>query len=195
MFHHDSFDLLLLDWLMPELSGIEVLQMVRESGGRDLPIIMLTCRSADTDIVEGLNSGADDFVVKPVCPEVLVARVNSLLRRLQPIEDHDNASFVAGIYTFHPASTSVTFHDKTAVLTNREFSLAKLFFTNPHRAFSRHYLIERLWGKSPDMETRTLDTHVARIRTKLDLRRSNGVKLATLYGYGYRLETSEADMP
>lgn len=192
-FHHDSFDLLILDWMMPELSGLEILHLVRESGGTQLPVIMSTSRSGDRDIVEGLNAGADDYVVKSDSTDVLLARVRAIFRRISQADTNANEPFAFGIYNFNPVYTSVTFGAQTVIMTNREFSLAKLFFSNPHRAFSRQYLIERLWGKSPDVQTRTLDTHVARIRSKLDLRPRNGVKLVTLYGYGYRMETIEAE--
>ncbi len=189
--HQESFDLAIFDWMMPEFSGVELLRRVREAKGSEFPVIMLTCRSADQDIVEALNSGADDFIVKPASPDVLIARVRSLLRRVGQFEGND--PFSVGIYHFYPAASTIVFNSSTAVLTNREFALARHFFSNPHRAFSRQYLIERLWGKSPDMQTRTLDTHVARLRSKLDLRPRNGVKFVTLYGYGYRLETVGLD--
>jgi len=190
-FFHDSYDLLLLDWMMPELSGIEVLRQIRSTGPGDLPVLMLTSRSRDADIVEGLNSGADDYVVKPVQEGVLLARVNALLRRLRSNVEDGPEPAAFGRYLFDPRACTVAYDAKSIVLTNREFQLAYLLFQHPDRAFSRQYLIERLWGTVPDVQTRTLDTHVARIRSKLQLRPDRGFKLTTLYGYGYRLEPVE----
>lgn len=191
-FHHDSFDLILIDWLMPELNGLEVIRHVRERD-RQVPIIMVTCCAEDADALEGLEAGADDYLVKPVKLPLLVARIKAFLRRVRATDTLIPHHFALGLYRFDPDSSAATFGDQTVVLTNREFALARLLFTHPHRAFSRQYLLEALWGTSPDVQTRTLDTHVARLRTKLALGKTNGVRLTTLYGYGYRLEPVRAE--
>ncbi len=165
-----------------------VLTHIREIQ-RDLPVLMLTCRMDDECIIEGLHAGADDYVIKPVRDEVLVARVQALLRRLRPLDQSMSTRFSLGPYTFDPDTCTVTYGKRAVVLTNREFELARLFFTNPQRPLSRQYLLECLWGKTSDDQTRTLDTHVARLRTKLELGATNGVRLNTLYAFGYRLET------
>lgn len=186
-FHYDTFDLLLLDWMMPELTGIEVLRHIRKVQPQ-LPVLMLTCRADDEDIIEGLKAGADDYVTKPVSDEVLAVRVEALLRRLRLPEPESDEVLTLGAYSFDPATSSAHFGGQAVVLTNREFALARLFFANPNRPLSRQYLLECLWGKGADLQTRTLDTHVARLRTKLHLGAQNGIKLNTLYAFGYRLE-------
>lgn len=185
--HHDAFDLALLDWMLPEMTGIDVLQHIRQFDPK-LPVLMISCRTGEEDIVHGLEAGADDYVIKPVNVPILMARIRALLRRIEQEDFDSDKPFDLGIYRFDPGACAVSFYDQKVVLTNREFALARLFFRNPNRPFARQYLLECLWGKSPDMQTRTLDTHVARLRTKLDLCDTNGVKLTTLYGYGYRLE-------
>jgi len=182
-----TFDLLIVDWNMPELSGIETLRRVRELLSPAPPVLLLTSRSNEADLVEGLNAGADDYIVKPLQPPVLIARVNALARRAYrpaaapQVEQH-------GPYRLDPGAQTVTWAGNLETLTPKEFQLALLLFNNPARALSREYLLRRVWGQRPDLETRTLDAHVSRIRSKLHLRPVNGFKLSTVYGFGYRLE-------
>lgn len=186
--HNQVYDLVTLDWIMPDMSGIEALRVLRESDYHDTPVIMVSACSSDLEMAQGLNAGADDFVPKPVSPQLLLARVGALLRRKLKTEDSRSAPFVLGPYQFDPVTASVRLHGQPVTLTNREFGLARTLFAHPHRVFSRQYLTERLWGRNPDIPSRTLDTHVARIRAKLQIRPENGVRLVTLYGCGYRLE-------
>lgn len=183
----ETFDLLLLDWNLPDMSGLDVLAWVHQNLSPRPPVLLLTSRAAETDIVTGLNSGADDYVVKPVQNRVLLARVNALLRRSYPdrgaggIETFDN-------YSFNIPAEQVTVNGELKSLTAKEFGLALLLFRNLHRALSRGHILEAIWGRNPDLPTRTLDMHISRIRTKLDLRPQNGFRLAPVYSYGYRLE-------
>ena len=186
-YHHDSFDLIVLDLILPEMDGIEVLEHIRKQDSA-IPVLVLSCRDDDSEILKGFEAGADDYITKPANPEILMARLRALLKRIAKPSSQNLETYSLGRYTFEPATSSVHFNEREVVLTNREFAVAWLLFTNPHRAFSRHYLLERLWGKAPDNQTRTLDTHIARLRTKLELDRDAGVRLTTLYGYGYRLE-------
>lgn len=186
-FHHDTFDLLILDWIMPDLSGLDVLNHIRRSGAR-IPVMMVTCRTEGECIVEGLRAGADDYVTKPIRSDVFQARVQALMRRIQEPGDQANTQFSLFGYDFNPALATVRFSGGTVTLTSREFELARMFFKNPHRSLSRQYLLERLWGKAADQQSRTLDTHVARLRAKLDLAGVTGVRLKSLYAFGYRLE-------
>lgn len=187
--HHDSYDAIILDWVMPELSGIEVLSHVRASNLL-VPVIMLTSFADSRKIIEGFSAGADDYITKPADPDILIARLRAALRRTGSVTNSVDKPFGLGPYVFDPHNVTATYIGKTVQLTNREFALARLLFTNPHKSFSRQYLLEYLWGKSPSMQTRTLDTHIARLRSKLSLGRATGVKLSTLYGFGYRLESS-----
>lgn len=183
----ETFDLLILDWNVPDMSGLEVVEWAQRNLSPCPPILLLTSRSAEADVVNGLNAGADDYVVKPVQAGVLLARVNALLRRSYP----DRASGgveTFGDYRFNLPAEQVTMNGELMPLTAKEFGLALLLFRNVHRALSRGHILEAIWGRNPDLPTRTLDMHISRIRTKLALRPQNGYRLAPVYSYGYRLE-------
>lgn len=184
--HREHFDLFVLDWQVPDLSGLQVLEWIRNGIGSRVPVLLLTNRSGDDDVVAGLRAGADDFVTKPFRPAVLLARVEALLRRSSGVPSSRNERF--GRYAFQIAGRTVTVGDEEVVLTQKEFNLSLLIFRNLNCALSRAYVLETIWGIDPDVSTRTLDSHVSRIRAKLRLEPANGVKLTTIYGYGYRLE-------
>jgi DNA-binding response OmpR family regulator len=188
----ETFDLLIVDWNMPEVSGLQTIAWLRENLESPPPVLLLTSRSAEADIVEGLNAGADDYVVKPVQPGVLMARVNALIRRAYPAKAGDGLE-TFGEYVFNAPAETVSVSGKTVVLTSKEFGLALLLFRNTHRALSRAHILEAVWGRNPDLATRTLDMHISRIRTKLNLRPLNGFRLAPIYSYGYRLERLNGD--
>ncbi len=181
-----TFDLLLLDWNMPGMSGIEVLEQLRQ-GPAPPPVLLITSRAEEADIVQGLGAGADDYVVKPIQPAVLTARVAALLRRAFPApppagpEDFGPYRHVAG-------EQGMYLNGARRDLTAKELQLALVLFRNAARALSRDYLLETVWGHSPDLETRTLDAHLSKLRTKLELRPEHGFRLVTIYGFGYRLE-------
>lgn len=183
----ETFDLLVLDWNLPDMTGVEVIDWVRQNLEPPPPMLLLTARSAEEDVVAGLDAGADDYIVKPVRSAVLVARVNALLRRTYPPQDASGIEQFAD-YGFDLPAKTVTAHGEAVALTAKEFTLALLLFRNTHRALSRSHILETVWGRNPDLPTRTLDMHVSRVRTKLRLRPENGFRLAPVYSYGYRLE-------
>ena len=185
--HRDTFDLACIDWNLPDLTGVEVVKRIR--GGSlapTLPIIMITARSTDDDVVTGLVSGADDYVTKPVREPVLLARVDTLLRRLSPQADDHLERF--NDYIFDRSRDVVTIRGEEKVLTTKEFNLALLLFRNLHRPLARSYMLEEVWGPSAKVSSRTLDTHVCRLKTKLGLTPANGYSFGPVYGFGYRLE-------
>lgn len=188
----DTFDLVILDWAMPGMSGLEVVSWAREKLDPRPPFIMLTCRNDKTDIVNALNAGADDYIIKPESREVISARVEALLRRTVPAENRERVESHDG-YDFDRLTSSVTFDGLETPLTAREFNLALMFFRQPHRAFSRAYILETLWHSTADLSTRTLDMHISRIRSKLKLGPERGYRLQTIFGYGYRLERFVGD--
>lgn len=200
IFHHgralinslrrDTFDLVILDWNMPDLSGIEVLQIIRGGPHAALPVLMITSRTADADIVEGLNAGADDYMVKPLNTSIFMARVEAVLRRTQ-LNRPANPTLAWGIYRFDPASETALVDGREVKLTAKEMALALALFENLSRPLSRSYLLETIWGQNPDSRTRTLDAHVSRLRTKLQLTAENGYRVMPVYSYGYRLEPTE----
>ncbi|HYE45847.1 MAG TPA: response regulator transcription factor [Caulobacter sp.] len=183
----ETFDLLIVDWALPDRSGLDVIRWVRLNVDPPPPMLLVTSRTEDADIVAGLDAGADDYLSKPVSPAVLEARVGALLRRAYRGRSVGGREIHAG-RAFDPASCSVTHEDRTVVLTAKEFALALVLFRNLHRALSRNYLIEAVWGGEPGLNSRSLDMHVSRIRSKLELRPASGFRLTPVYSYGYRLE-------
>jgi DNA-binding response OmpR family regulator len=180
-------DLLIVDWSIPDLSGIEVLEYIRKFHP-DMPAIMLTARTENIDIVRGLQAGADDYVSKPVDPDVLAMRIKSLLRRSKGEVKNVSENVILGRYLLRPSSSTIYLGDEEIVLPKREFDMAMLFFTNPNRLLSRQYLAATLWGKVIDYQSRTIDTHVARLRKNLKLDPTCGISLNALYGFGYTLQ-------
>ena len=182
----DTFDLLIVDWNMPGMSGIEVLETVRQGQHANLPILMITSRADDEDVVTGLAAGADDYIVKPLNTVVFMARVGA--RRRAQLNKPQKMAAAWGAYSFDVPTETVTVHGEPVKLTAKELALAMMLFENMSRPLSRSYLLESIWGQSPEAETRTLDAHVSRIRSKLNLRAENGFRVLPVYSYGYRLE-------
>ena len=184
----ETFDLLVVDWNLPDMSGVETIAWARENLETPPPTLLLTSRSAEEDVVEGLTAGADEYVVKPAPAPVLLARVNALLRRAYPGKPAERVE-AFGDYGFDTQAEAVTLAGEPGpAMTSKEFALALLLFRNTHRALSRAHILEAVWGRNPDLPTRTLDMHISRIRSKLNLRPENGFRLAPVYSYGYRLE-------
>lgn len=183
----ESFDLLIIDWQVPDLSGPEVLQWAREKLNPNLPVLFMTSRSGEDDIVAGLAAGADDYMIKPIRRGELTARVQALLRRAYPNQTSaEQIQF--GHYVFEPRTGKLTANGQPIEVTQKEFDLALLFFRNLGRPLSRAYILEAVWSRDVDIPSRTMDTHVSRVRSKLQLRPENGFRLAPVYSYGYRLE-------
>lgn len=183
----ETYDLLIVDWHLPDSPGIDLIRWVRSTIEPPPPVLLVTSRTDDQDIVEGLEAGADDYLSKPISPMVLIARVVALLRRAYPRPVDGAVETYAG-YTFAPTLNQVTFRGEEVTLTAKEFSLALVLFRNLSRALSRTYLNEAVWGRDAGLNSRSLDMHVSRVRTKLQLRSANGLRLAPVYSYGYRLE-------
>lgn len=183
-------DLVLLDWMLPGLDGLGVLRRIRAQSL--VPVLMLTARGQDIDVVNGLEAGADDYLAKPAHMRVLRARIAALLRRASDREPADAASraeefspvAAAGI-ALDPVSREATFQGVHLDLTPTEFDLLHLFCSNPGRAFSRDFLLERIWNDVPDVGSRTVDTHIQRVRKKLG---DGDATLQTVWGLGYRVK-------
>ena len=187
-----TFDLLLLDWNLSDNKGVDLLQSVRGTNARSAAVIILTSRSEKDDMIAALRAGADDYVVKSEAAPVLIARVEAVLRRTKPATGKDRLlSF--GRYTFDRLTRRVRMGNTDVTLSAKEFQLALTLFENIHRALARSYLLETIWQSLGDLPTRTLDMHVSRVRTKLDLTPENGYRIAAVSGYGYRMESFGAD--
>lgn len=182
-----AFDLLLLDWVLPEMTGIEVLEWVRTNIRDRIPVIFLTTQDEEENIVTALEAGADDYVIKPAKHKELLARVTALARR-SGLTRNAPATMSVGEFTLDHPQGKVLRDGEPISLTRREFDLAWMFFSNLAKILSREYLLRHIWNISAAVQTRTVDTHISRIRSKLGLRPENGWKLSSVYHYGYRLE-------
>lgn len=186
----DSYDLLVIDWVLPDINGDEVLRWVRESVDWPIPVLFMTQRDAEEDVVRILELGADDYMAKPVSRPVMLARINALGRRARP-RTQDQQVVEYGRYRLDSRTHTITLNDEAIDLTNREFDLALFLFRNAGRVLSRGHILESVWGSSPDLNTRTVDTHVSRLRKKLKLDEDSGWRLRAIYQHGYRLEPLE----
>ena len=183
----EGFDLMLLDWNLPEMSGLEVLEWVRHNVHDHVPVLFLTTRGEEQHIVAALEAGADDYVNKPARQQELVARIRSLARRAG-LAEPERDSIETGAYCLDRKAISITMDGVDVPLTRREFELTWMLFDNLDKILSREYLLRHIWNVSAAVQSRTVDTHISRVRSKLNLRPENGWRLSSVYHYGYRLE-------
>jgi DNA-binding response OmpR family regulator len=184
---HETYDLLIMDWELPGKSGVEVLSWLRDEREWDLPVFFITHRDGEKDIVEALEKGADDYLTKPVNREVMMARVKALVRRHSARRD----VMEIGPFQLTKETKTLQFDGELVEMTEKEFQLAWMLFNNIGRLLSRDHLLESIWGFGPGLMTRTVDTHISRLRRKLQLTPENGWRLKAVYHQGYRLEQLE----
>ncbi|WP_440223700.1 response regulator transcription factor [Dokdonella sp. MW10] len=183
----EAIDLLLLDWMLPDGVGPDLVSWVRSSANASLPIIFLTARSTEADLVRGLESGGDDYMVKPARRGELLARVGAAFRRVG-IDGRGTDPIDLPPYTVDARRRRIAFDDVEVELTQREFDLAVFLFRRHGRIVGREALLENVWNLGASVSTRTLDTHVSRLRKKLELNGEHGWRLVAIYQHGYRLE-------
>lgn len=177
-------ELIVLDIMMPKLDGLEVLSKLRsETKFKNIPVIMATAKGTEMDKISGLNSGADDYLVKPFGVMEMVARVKAVLRRTTKENPSDHIS-VGGI-TLKEKAHKVIVNGEQVELTHKEFEMLKLFLNNPNMVFTREQLMSKIWGMDYIGETRTVDMHIKTLRQKLG---NAGNQIKTVIGVGYRLE-------
>lgn len=183
-------DLLLVDWMLPDTSGLELTrQLKRDQHTQELPIIMLTARADEQDKVAGLEGGADDYITKPFSPRELLARINAVLRRSVPGGTQEIID--QGGLLLDTASERVLVGDQTVMLGPTEFRLLSFFMTHAERVYSRTQLLDRVWGGDVYVEERTVDVHIRRLRKALEAFRYDRF-IQTVRGSGYRFSTREA---
>lgn len=182
------YDLMLIDWELPDITGIEVVRWIRTHVGYDVPLMFVTSRTLEQDLVLGLQAGADDYLSKPVRSGELIARVEALLRRRAVDAVTESPVVQVGRYVLDETDGTARLDDDAIVLAPKEFELALLFFRNPGRLFSRDVISAAVWNRDIPATSRTLDTHLSNIRQKLRLRPEFGVRLVSSYSLGYRLE-------
>lgn len=183
----EGIDLLLLDWMLPDGTGIDVLRWVRASSNATLPVIFLTSRNAEHDMVKALGCGGDDYIVKPAKKGELFARIGAALRRAG-FDASGSPLITVPPYLIDVTRRRVSIDDMEVELTQREFDLANFLFRRSGRTVSRDSLLENVWNLSAHVSTRTVDTHISRLRKKLLLNGEHGWRLAGVYQRGYRLE-------
>lgn len=174
--------LVILDIMMPKIDGWEVCRKIRETS--NVPVIMLTARSQEFDELTGFEAGADDYVTKPCSPSVLMKRVAVLLKR--DASKSETSVFTIGELKLNAEAHDVWLNNSSVMLTLKEYSILYKLISNPGRVFSREQLLDDIWGFDFDGDMRTVDSHVARLRTKLG---DWGIKhIKTIYGTGYKIE-------
>ena len=177
--------LCVLDIMMPKMSGIEVCREIRKNS--QLPILMLTAKGEEIDRIVGLELGAHDYIVKPFSPREVVARIKAVLRRTSEQPKSDNSVINYNGLTIDLKSYTVTLRGEPVICTPKEIEILYMLASNPGQVFTREQLLSRVWGYDFAGETRTVDTHIKRIRAKLD---STGLgwSIKTIYGVGYKCE-------
>lgn len=186
----ESFDLYILDWMMPEQDGEQILHWLNEQSEHSTPVIFVTQRDSEEDIARILNQGADDYITKPLRNKELLARITAVTRR--------SGGITKEVMEYPPYRINLSSHtlqkgDEFVKLTQKEFELVTFMFKNLGRLLSRGHILSSVWGHGSEFTTRTVDTHISRIRKKLDLVPENGWRLSAIYHQGYRLEQVDSD--
>ncbi|CAM3435103.1 response regulator transcription factor [Paenibacillus lupini] len=180
------YDLVILDLMLPKMNGFEVCKKIREK--QDIPILIVTSRHEDIDVIRGLGLGADDYITKPFKPAELVARVKAHLaryERLVGVKDTKNMISIRGL-SIDPDTRKVFVNDEETILTTKEFDLLYFLASHPNKVFSKEHLFERIWGIDALGDIQTVTVHIRKIREKIEKDSANPVYIETLWGAGYR---------
>ncbi|RIK31262.1 MAG: DNA-binding response regulator [Anaerolineae bacterium] len=188
IFERGQIDFVILDLMLPEVDGLALTRWLRDRS--DVPIIMLTARREEADRIAGLESGADDYVVKPFSPQELVSRVRAVMRRLgrEQTEVGNERSLSFENLSIDPRSRTVKVKDAEVELTAKEFDMLYLLARHPKQVFTREQLLERVWGGSQYIDPGTVTVHVRRLREKIEDDASKPARLLTVWGVGYKFE-------
>ena len=190
----NEYELVILDIMLPKMDGLEVCKRIRREK-RSLPILMLTAKSEEVDKILGLELGADDYMTKPFSIRELFARIKALRRRMSAIKEDQRQGekdvVQLGALTLDPTKRKVTVDGETVLLTAKEFDLLNLFATNPGKAFSREQLLNTVWGYQFSGYEHTVNSHINRLRAKIEKDPANPVYIKTVWGIGYRFAEPE----
>ena len=185
-FKHYNPQLILLDIMMPLIDGIEVCSRIRQES--NTPIIMITAKSEDTDKILGLNSGADDYIIKPFSPGEVVARIKAVLRRITPVENNNLSIIKYPPLELDINNYSIKIDGANINLTKKEIEVLWMLASSPNKIIKRDDLLDNIWGIDYFGDPRTVDTHIKRIRAKLDLNGHYNWDIKTIWGMGYKFE-------
>ncbi|REE55385.1 DNA-binding response OmpR family regulator [Paenibacillus taihuensis] len=183
-----SFDLIILDLMLPKMNGFDVCKRIREK--KDIPILMVTSRREDIDVIRGLGLGADDYITKPFKPAELVARVKAHLARYDRLigaKEIKNDIHIRGLY-IDPDTRSVLVNEAETVMTTKEFDLLYFLASHPNRVFTKEHLFERIWGVDAMGDLQTVTVHIRKIREKIEADSANPAYVETVWGTGYRFK-------
>lgn len=191
-FSKENPNLILLDIMMPKMDGLEVCTQIRKNS--NVPIVMITAKSEDEDVIMGLDNGADDYIIKPFSPKQVVAKVKAILRRLDLSNENDKTIALDNLM-INMNEYIVKVNDKIIELTKKEIEILYLFAKHPSIVYTREMLLEILWGYEYYGEVRNVDTHIKRIRHKLGLNENKyNFDIKTVWGVGYKFEITEGDV-
>jgi DNA-binding response OmpR family regulator len=182
----DNFDMILLDVMMPKMDGLQVCRQIRTTN--NIPIIMITAKGEDYERIMGLDIGADDYIVKPFSPQEVMARIKAIMRRLDG-KVSDKKQITVDNLEIDLDAYRVFIDKQELLLTKKEIELLYTLANNPNRAFSRENLLDQCWGYSYYGDSRTVDSHMTRLRSKVDEIDHPKWSLKTVWGVGYKLET------
>jgi len=182
-----SYDLIILDIMMPHVDGFEVLKQIREKLDKNVPVVMLTALGDTDTVVKGLANGADDYVIKPFEPRELVARIDSVLRRVKREAQQEDVLLLHGLL-FENSNVAVSYKGQKIPLTKKEFRIIYRMAKHPERVYSREQLLELEWGHDYQGDTRTVDAHIKNIREKLNEAGFTKPIIQTVWGIGYQMK-------
>jgi len=185
-YSNHAFDLAILDWQVPNKNGLEVLEDLRKKYDCQIPILFSTQRNAEKDIVTALQYGADDYVTKPVRQAELLARISALGRRAGVADTAQELSF--GPFNIDTTEETISVSGTPVKLTKKDYQVALCLFSNIGKVLSREFLLKQIWGVNSELDTRTVDVHVSRVRRTLKIGPERGFVIKTIYMHGYRLE-------
>ncbi|MBB2487044.1 response regulator transcription factor [Mitsuaria sp. WAJ17] len=185
LLERERFDAILVDWQLPDGTGLDALGWIRGNLGWEVPVVVVTVRDDEATVCQGLQAGADDYIVKPPKPLELRARLANVARR---VNLREMPVLRLGDYEADISRQRLTVQGEAITLSQKEFDLAVYMMQNPGKLLSRDHLLNSIWGIHADVDTRTVDTHVSRLRKKLQLNGQHGWQIVPVYGFGYRLD-------